>query len=124
MPIRPSQRDRYPKDWPAISRHIRLDRAHSRCECSGHCGCHHGWCGREDYGTSPETGARIILTVAHLDHTPENCRGDNLLAMCQRCHLAYDRDHHAQTRLKTQERQLLEAGQEFLPYDNLVQKGQ
>jgi 5-methylcytosine-specific restriction endonuclease McrA len=32
----------------------------------------------------------VVLTVAHLDHQPENCDPDNLMAMCQRCHNAYD----------------------------------
>lgn len=36
----------------------------------------------------------IVLTVAHLDHTPENCSDDNLRAWCQRHHLNYDRIHH------------------------------
>lgn len=36
----------------------------------------------------------IVLTVAHLDHQPENCDPANLAAMCQRHHLAYDHDHH------------------------------
>lgn len=39
----------------------------------------------------------IILTVAHLDHVPENCADDNLRFWCQRCHLSYDAEHHAQT---------------------------
>lgn len=42
----------------------------------------------------PITGSIVVLTVAHLDHTPENCADDNLEAMCQRCHLRYDRHHH------------------------------
>lgn len=33
---------------------------------------------------------RIVLTVAHLDHQPENCSDDNLKAWCQRCHNRYD----------------------------------
>lgn len=33
---------------------------------------------------------RVVLTVAHLDHTPENCTDDNLRAWCQRCHNIYD----------------------------------
>lgn len=37
---------------------------------------------------------RIVLTIAHLDHEPENCEPDNLRAWCQRHHLAYDADHH------------------------------
>lgn len=36
----------------------------------------------------------IVLTIAHLDHTPENCDPANLRAMCQRCHLAYDAEPH------------------------------
>ena len=36
----------------------------------------------------------IVLTIAHLDHQPENCADDNLRAMCQRHHLAHDQAHH------------------------------
>ncbi len=36
----------------------------------------------------------IVLTIAHLDHQPENCADDNLRAWCQRHHLAHDHDHH------------------------------
>jgi len=48
----------------------------------------------------------VVLTVAHLDHTPENCDEANLKAMCQRCHLAYDGPHHAQTRTAARARDL------------------
>lgn len=36
----------------------------------------------------------IILTIAHLDHDPENwdVSDDRLAALCQRCHLDYDRE--------------------------------
>lgn len=37
---------------------------------------------------------RVILTIAHLDHQPENCEPENLRALCQRHHLAHDHDHH------------------------------
>lgn len=37
----------------------------------------------------------ITLTVAHLDHNPENMSDDNLEALCCRCHLMHDREHHA-----------------------------
>lgn len=33
---------------------------------------------------------KVILTVAHLDHQPENCARENLRALCQRCHNDYD----------------------------------
>lgn len=36
----------------------------------------------------------IVLTVAHLNHQPEDCRPENLVVMCQRHHLAYDQQHH------------------------------
>lgn len=36
----------------------------------------------------------IVLTVAHLNHQPEDCRPENLAAWCQRHHLAYDHQHH------------------------------
>lgn len=50
----------------------------------------------------PITESKVVLTVAHLDHTPEHCEDDNLRAMCQRCHLRYDAEHHAQTRRNNQ----------------------
>lgn len=80
MPIRPENRSRYPKDWAAISRRIRFDRAKSQCEM----------CGARNGEPHPVTGSRVVLTVAHLDHRPENCADDNLRAWCQRCHNAYD----------------------------------
>lgn len=58
-------------------------------------------CEAEHDQPHPVTGSRVVLTVAHLDHQPENCADDNLKAMCQRCHLAYDADHHRRTRLAT-----------------------
>ena len=104
MPIRPEERARYPKDWPRISRFIREDRAGGRCECIGQCGNDHGngfavgRCTAENRSPHPVTGSIVVLTTAHMDHTPENCGADTLRAMCQRCHLAYDREHHRQTR--------------------------
>jgi hypothetical protein len=37
----------------------------------------------------------VVLTVAHLDHTPENNTDDNLMAMCQKCHNRLDAAHRA-----------------------------
>jgi len=92
MPIRPENRARYPKDWKAISARIRGDRAGGRCECTGECGseCCQGRCGAWNGEMHPVTFSKVVLTVAHLDHVPENCADDNLKAMCQRCHNRYD----------------------------------
>ena len=105
MPIRPSERARYPKDWKDISRAIRA-RAGDRCECMGECGLHCTTGGPrrcEEVNGQPAKWARgtVVLTCAHLDHTPENCDPANLRSMCQRCHLRYDREHHAETAAET-----------------------
>lgn len=91
MPIRAENVARYPKDWSAISQRIRYERALLRCECEGECGQDHGGrCKAMHNEPHPDTLSRVVLTVAHLDHTPENCGDDNLKAMCQRCHNRYD----------------------------------
>ncbi len=43
----------------------------------------------------------VVLTIAHLDHDPTHNDPSNLRAFCQRCHLRYDREHHAKTRRET-----------------------
>ena len=90
MPIRPENRGRYPDYWSTLSKVIRFARAGRHCEWPG--------CDAVDGHPHPVTGSRVVLTVAHLDHTPENCRLDNLLALCQRCHNRYDAAHRRGTR--------------------------
>ena len=119
MPIRPENRNRYPADWKQISARIRAE-AGQVCEWCGApngemirrgtrtCGTH-VWRlasdsayedGRGDDGSTVADSnedtcdyrdpVRVVLTVAHLDHTPENCARENLRALCQRCHNRYD----------------------------------
>lgn len=103
MPIRPENKHRYPKDWKAIVAKVR-DRSDNRCECQGECGLHRGRRCKEVNGAAA-TWARgkIVLTTAHLNHTPEDNRMENLRHMCQRCHLLYDRDHHRETAERTRD---------------------
>ena len=98
MPIHPSMKDLYPKNWPAISRRIRFERAGNRCE----------WCDAENYRPHPQTGSRVVLTVAHLDHDPGNNDESNLAALCQACHNRYDAPKRHSNR---KHRQLRRAGQ-------------
>lgn len=117
MPIRPENKARYPANWSEISGSIR-DRAKHKCEeCgipnyelggrdpggkwrkaqpTGDNGLkltwpapgEFGWC--EGWPTEQLRIVRIVLTVAHLNHTPEDCRPENLKCWCQRCHNRYD----------------------------------
>ena len=52
-------------------------------------------CGAQNRHPHPETGSRVVLTVHHMDHDPENwdVKDDRLKALCQRCHLRRDREH-------------------------------
>lgn len=78
----------YPDDWKLRSRFIRQVRSGGRCER----------CGVENY--SVRNGSKIILTVAHLyDRDPMSAGLLNLAAMCQRCHLAYDRERCGQDKI-------------------------
>lgn len=100
MPFDLSQ---YPPDWPERRARI-LARADNRCE----------WCGVPNGVEVVRAGdewayevaelshrpdvrlVKIILTIAHLDHDKRNwsVRDDRLAALCQRCHLNYDRPRH------------------------------
>jgi len=124
MPIRESEKSRYPANWGEISSQVKAEAGY-RCE---QCGAEHGhvilrgkhdgrWAWRDVNASVYEnsrdaiTGeeipdgvwdtfekdrlVRVILTVAHLDHVPENVERSNLKALCQRCHLSYDAAHHA-----------------------------
>lgn len=119
MPITAANRSRYPKDWKRISLEVR-QAARNKCEF---CGVANGELGGRSAGGQwhkarplgekllrlewPRPGdtamcmgydkplriVRIVLTVAHLDHQPENCEPSNLKALCQRCHNRYDMTH-------------------------------
>lgn len=124
MPIRPELRHHYSQaaGWPAVCERIR-SRAANLCECSGQCGGYHrggrcgvphlAWIARPqaepdawscvvplvgELTCRPAWFVRAVLGVAHLDHDPTHNADDNLLLLCQRCHLLMDRRQHASTR--------------------------
>lgn len=111
----PMDKKRYPKNWRAIAFQIK-EKANWHCEnCDRPCRRpqedrfefenrleQSPW-GDELYKQEydEELGAvliskinRFTLTVAHLNHTPEDCRPENLKALCSVCHLRYDAAHH------------------------------
>lgn len=90
MPIRPENKSRYPSNWKDIRESI-LKRADNKCE----------FCGVENHSHRVNAQGKlvkVVLTIAHLDHTPENCDPNNLRALCQACHNRYDAKHRAETR--------------------------
>jgi hypothetical protein len=111
---------KYPSDWREVSKRIRFERAKGRCECEGECGLHRTnpgprRCIERDGQPAVWAGGKVVLTVAHLDaegdvcqcleQTGEKCAIEShLKAMCNRCHLRYDRKQHqrhaAETRRK------------------------
>lgn len=108
---------RYPPDWKAISQRIRK-RSKGRCECEGECGLHRDHPGPrrcvERHGRKAKWAkGKIMLTVAHLNHDESDCRDENLKAMCQRCHLRYDMDHHQKHAAETRRKQRNPGGELF-----------
>lgn len=121
MPIRAENQWRYPANWPEISARIR-ERAWNMCEQCGvenyalggrdehgnflpaqpieESGLRLVWPKPGEYGLCVKSGRRawcriirIVLTVAHLNHQPEDCRDENLRCWCQRCHNRHDAAH-------------------------------
>ena len=92
MPILTENKNRYPKDWKQIREQI-LAECGNKCE----------FCGVENH--TFRDGKKIILTIAHLDHTPENCGRENLRALCQKCHNKHDAGHRVETRRRKKEAQ-------------------
>jgi 5-methylcytosine-specific restriction endonuclease McrA len=43
----------------------------------------------------------IVLTIAHLDHDIRNNSMENLKALCQKCHLNYDKHYHRKNASQT-----------------------
>ncbi len=103
---------RYPPDWTQISLRIRTERAQNRCE----------WCQAVNGQPHPRTGSRVVLTVAHLGtpfadgrsgdkHDKADVREENLAALCQSCHLNYDRADHIHNAAVTRRLKKIRAGQ-------------
>jgi hypothetical protein len=119
MPIRRDLRTFYRGPWLQVRLRI-LARARHRCEqckvpnhqlvdrgpngvwrsaLSGWAAkWHDGHGQRIRYQPLATRQVRIVLTVAHLNHIAGDDRDENLLALCQWCHLNYDKLHHKETR--------------------------
>lgn len=86
----PMQRELYPDNWEAIAAAVK-EAAGWKCQKCGK------QCRRPG---EPFDTHRNTLTVAHMNHTPQDISPENLKALCAPCHLRYDANHHAETRRK------------------------
>jgi hypothetical protein len=97
-------RDAYPDNWELVSAFVRHVRARGQCECSGECYLGKPWghknrCLEINRQPGRFMTGRVVLTTAHLcDCYPLCSTTDHLKAMCQACHLRFDRYHHARNR--------------------------
>lgn len=85
----PIDRSKYPPNWDDIAVAIK-EQAGWKCE---QCGLQCRLPG-EKFDTHKRT-----LTVAHINHVEMDCRPENLVALCPRCHLAYDQTRKVMQRL-------------------------
>lgn len=121
----PMDRKLYPVNWDAIASQIKVE-ANWCCEFCGRACIRPGelleeFCDRirttdnpddcpvvADFRTYPR---RYLMTVAHLNHIPQDCDRANLKALCNSCHCRYDlrqmgrkrllkRERHGQLRIK------------------------
>ena len=91
----PMNRKLYPANWNEIAFFVK-ESAGWKCE---NCGLQCRKPG-EPFDTHKRT-----LTVSHQNHNPQDCRLENLKALCSACHLRYDAKHHAETRKMKQEKE-------------------
>lgn len=112
----PCDYKKYPPNWKTEIRPRILERAADYCE---NCGVHnhdiirrhktnpahyiswddnirkvfHGYFNGIIIERDYSKPIKIILTISHLDHDPDNweVKDDRLKALCQRCHLLYDK---------------------------------
>ena len=91
----PMDKARYPAEWKRIAQGVK-EKAGWICQ-----GC--GMKCRKP--GEPFDTHRRTLTVHHINHIPEDCREENLIALCAGCHLRADAEHHAKTRRNHGQRQ-------------------
>lgn len=83
------KRELYPSNWDEIAMEIKDEAGWKYEQCNLQCrfSC-------EQFDTHKHT-----LTVAHINHVEMDCRPENLVALCPRCHLAYDQTRKVMQRL-------------------------
>jgi hypothetical protein len=101
-PISADKMKRYPggsirsKEWLEFRAFI-IDRAGDCCEGTPQ----HPGCRARNGKPHPETGGRVVLTIAHMDHDETHADPDRCRALCQRCHNKWDAPHRKSNAART-----------------------
>ena len=105
MPISVERMKLYPggsihsKEWKAFRQSL-LERADNRCEGTPQ----FPHCRAANKEPHPETGSKVVLTIAHMDNDPSHTDPERCRALCQRCHLAWDAPMHQRNAAETRRR--------------------
>lgn len=107
----PCDYSKYPAEWNEIRDRI-LARAGGNSTGDVRIGARCEQCGAENWEPHPETGSKVVLTIAHLDDPdPMNTADDNLAALCQKCHNSRDAPMRARNRAIKRRTQEIHNGQ-------------
>lgn len=88
MPLTKEKRLKYGEGWKLLSLKLIEERAKNHCEM----------CGAKRTMNNDKRGKRVTLNVAHLDHNCLNNEMFNLMVMCGKCHLNFDRKDNLRRR--------------------------
>lgn len=99
----PCDYKKYPKDWKAIvaQRKIEVKNKCELCFAPNGVTINRSKDGQYPWELAHQGGGKetkIILTVHHIDHDKKNNTRQNLILLCQRCHLRLDLAHHMENR--------------------------
>lgn len=105
MPISAERMANYPggsiysKEWKSFRASI-LARARNRCWGTPQ----HPDCRAANGEPHPETGGKVVLTIAHMDHDESHADPNRCRALCQRCHNKWDAPHRKKNAAETRRR--------------------
>lgn len=93
----PWNRNLYPKNWEQIALEIKQSASWKCEECGKQCRRPEQSFDdfaigliEQGYYLDLDHPQKYTLTVAHLNHCPEDCSPENLRALCAPCHCRYD----------------------------------
>lgn len=102
MPISPEKMKRYvgggthSKEWKAFRASL-LERAGNKCEGTPL----RPECRAENGQPHPETGSKVVLTIAHMDWDESHADPTRCRALCQKCHNGWDMPHRQKNAART-----------------------